>query len=72
MDPIAALALLTNAVSLLQGVTALTNAYDEVSKIIAKRLAENRPAWTPAERQAIMDAVEAARKSAVDEVNKLP
>lgn len=67
-----ALILLSQAVTLVQGLAALTGAFDQVSEIISKRIAEGRKVWTEEEKKAIMDAVEAARADAVGEVDKLP
>lgn len=72
MNPADALALLSNAVSLLQGVAALTQSYDKVSEIIAKRISDKRTVWTSQEKKQILDALNDARAKAIDEVGKLP
>jgi len=64
--------LISNAVSLLQGIIALTDAADQVSKIVAKRLAEGRQNWTPQEEQQILDMVNKNRAAAVEAVAALP
>lgn len=72
MNPAEAMVLLSNAVSLLQGIAAITESYDKVSDIIARRIADKRLDWTMAERQEIMDALNKARADAVAAVDKLP
>jgi hypothetical protein len=63
--------LISSAVSLLQGIVALTDAYSKVSIIVAKRIAEGREQWTPEEEKAILDALASARADAVSSVEQL-
>lgn len=72
MNPAEALVLLSNAVSVLQGIAELTNAYDDVSNIIAKRISDKRADWTDQEKAQILDYLTEARNAAVTAVEGLP
>ena len=72
MDPVALLALINGSLSLLQGLANMSGAFDQVSKIIGKRIAEGRVDWSDQEENEILTALINARQSAVDAVDKLP
>ena len=72
MDPVSLLALINGTLSVLQGLANMSGAFDQVSKIIATRIAEGRTDWNDREENEILTALINARQGAVDAVNKLP
>lgn len=66
-----ALAIISAAVDLLQLANIGLSEWQKVSDIIGKRIAENRDAWTDAEKDMIQDAMEIARNAAIDSVENI-
>lgn len=72
MNPTEVLTLLSQAVSVVQGLAEMTRAYSDVSNIIAKRISDKRSVWTEQEKKQILDALTEARNAAVTAVEGLP
>lgn len=72
MNPTDVLTLLSQAVSVVQGLAELTHAYDDVANIVAKRIADKRADWSDQEKAQILDYLTEARNAAVSAVEGLP